>query len=441
MRTIFLCALALLLVIQTSLAQDAKPDTQLDPNIELMGLYTKKDRNWVHRDIRWERGESPIVQMISTRIASVKDGRAQLTTETQSADGNSYSSSSRGVDTGKPTEEQLGWASAGAPLEDLDMGFRTFKCRKHLVKTEGKQTTTWISTEFHPLLVKQVMISGSSTHIRKLTSFYSADIDPYQLYRKEGRQWTIRTKSGNGAARTETSMRYRVKEVREGSATFTLSILDGKGAAMFSQDTEIQFEVSSMTGGFGGGAEIEMVTKTCAAGEFTCYHTNMAGFESWTSVDWPGLTVASKMKGYEMELTEFDLGHDSHAFFRKQGNFYVTRTTNGDETIQQIRVEVGEVSETEASSTVTVTDAAGKQLSSETQTHTFPGADADPVGYANQTEQLIETTAGTYPALRLKTDAGETWTWQGITIYAKSQVADNEGAEMQMLELIELKME
>jgi hypothetical protein len=247
------------------------------------------------------------------------------------------------------------------------MGFRKFKCRKQVTKTDNMQVTTWVSTEYHPLVVKQVKIQPSGTEIRKLSYFDPADIDPYQLYRKTGRHWKVRTITGNGKNRTESTMEYKVKEVREDGATFSISVLDANGNSLFSQDTEIEFDAEAMAV-TAATPEMEMVTKSCKAGKFQCYHSNAAGFESWTSVRWQGLIVASKMNNYEMELIEFDLGHDEHQFYRKTGNYYVLQKSNttGEKVVQgnTTRVEVTDVGETEATYKVTVTNPAGEQVRS-----------------------------------------------------------------------------
>ncbi|MCB9894754.1 MAG: hypothetical protein H6839_09910 [Planctomycetes bacterium] len=446
MKRLILSAFLLLLAFPAVLAQDAEPEVKLDPTIKLMDVYAKKGRNWSYRVVDWTRGESPEVSKRTVQVTSYKDGKAKITDETVSDGGNSYTSSSYTVDLKSPSPEQLGYAAAGLTEETLDMGFRKFKCRKHVTKTETLQTTTWVSVDYHPLVVKQLKIASSSTQISKLTWFDAADVDPYQLYRKEGRRWTIRTTSGAGGGKTSTSMEYKVKEVRADGATFTLSVLDNTGKSMFSQDTEMSFSAPAMAMGGGTSSNMEMVTKNCPAGDFQCYHMNDAGFESWTSVYWPGLTVATKMKNYSMDLEVFDLGHDEHQFYRTLGNYYVTSsytTANGEKKPERtVRVEVTEVTETEATYTMTVTDAAGNETGKDTLKHTFPGeAEEEPAAYAGEIEQMVETPAGTYPALYSVSEAyghTESWSWNGIVILAKTTVA---GADPHTIELTELKME
>ena len=54
----------------------------------------------------------------------------------------------------------------------------------------------------------------------------------------------------------------------------------------------------------------------------------------------------------------------------------------------------------------------------------------------------VGITAGSYPALyTVAEDGTESWSWNGITILAKSQGADTEGAGPHTIELTELKME
>ncbi|MCA8915867.1 MAG: hypothetical protein KDB90_10690 [Planctomycetes bacterium] len=446
MRRICLSAFALMLLIPVVLAQDAEPAKTLDPSIKLMELYARKGRNWSYRVVSWTRGSSPTVQTNSFQVSSVKDGSAKVTEETVSADGNSYSSSTYSVSIKSPSSDQLSYAAEGLSEETLDMGFRKFKCRKHVANSDGLQVTTWVSVEFHPLVVKRVKIASGSTEITKLNWFDTADVDPFQLYRKQGRRWTIRTVSGAGGAKTSSSMEYRVKQVREDGATFTLSVLDADGKSMFSQDTDIPFNAPSMAMGGGRAGNTEMVTKTCEAGDFQCYHMNDGGFESWSSIYWPGLTVATKMKNYSMELVDFETGHDEHQFFRTKGNFYVTSsytTVNGEKKPERtIRVEVTEVTESEATYTMTVSEPGGGKTTSDILTHTFPADDeGEAVSYAGEIEQMVETPAGSYPALYTVSDAyghSESWSWNGIVILAKMT---GDGANPHTTELTELKME
>ncbi|MCB9932766.1 MAG: hypothetical protein H6841_05010 [Planctomycetes bacterium] len=436
MKRLGLALCLLLLIGPLSLAQDEQPNTGPDPDVKLLNLYALEGRSWSLKEILWIRGSDPLVTRHDWKVKNVEGGTAEVASNWRSTDGSRSGGSARTVNLSEPSENDKRWAGKQLPEVELDMGFRKFRCKKLVSNTDDRQETTWVSVEYHPLAVKQVIIDKKSVTVSKLTAFLDAPADPWLLYRKQGRRWKLRNSYDMAGMMSDSTTQFEVKQVREDGVTYTLSVLDDKGNVMFSDDQEMEFP-KAVYEDESYASQPEMELKTCPAGEFLCYRIKLGGVESWTSVHWPGLQVASKMESIESELIEFDIGHDEHAFYRTKGNYYVTRGAKGETT----RVEVTEVSETEAGYSVTITSAEGKPVSTETLKHAFPTEEAARP-YSGEQEQVVSTEAGSYPAVRTVAEDGtESWSWNGITILAKSQETGTGGAGSHTIELIELKME
>lgn len=419
----FCLSLALLLLAgSVNFAQDPKPAAEVDPAVQLMNLYRVKGRSWSHRVITWQRGSGPSVQISSGWVREVKDGRAQVRSQIGSAGRGSVSSSDANYQLDDPNHKSRVDAGKDAPDVELDLGWRKFRCKKVKLDIEGAQRTSWISTEFHPLVVKHVEMRENGTTIMNLQSFLEAPVDPWLLYRKQGRKWTQETsiriggKGGVGLG-TTSKMQYRVKEARENSASWTMSVLDDKGKPSFSQDQEMQFTGSAIERDYAPFADTGMQLKSCPAGEFLCWYTKQGGYETWSSVNWPGVLVAMAAKDYSMELTEFDLGHDEQAFFRTQGNSYELTTTAGDSTTV-VRCEITQLADGKATCRTASLDADGNEISAADGVHEVPETPETLMAYAGQVEELVVTPAGSFPAIRSTDDSAgrTTWKWNGITV-------------------------
>jgi hypothetical protein len=437
MKRACLTLLTLLLISPAIVAQDEKP---IKPAaVELMTLYTKAGRSWTYRVIHSIRGESPDVETSTTRITKVEDGRAHCVTESESADRSRFSTSRFTVDPADVPEEAKAWAEASLPDELLDMGFRKFACKKHQVKTEAAQTTTWVSTEYHPLIVKQVAIESGITSIRKLTLFNAADVDPWQLYRKEGRRWKTKMTMSVAGTVVVNFAEHSIKDALDDRATYIRTIMDDAGAVVATEETKIKFEFPPE--GRIDPASLKTEMKTCSVGEFDCYVLEANGTKTWGSVQWPGLGVASSGNGLEMELVEFDLGHDPYKFYRTAGNFYVTKSTTKVQGIQienSTRIEVKSVNELEVVWVITVYNKDNKETMRQEQPLTLPEK-AEPAAYAGEFEELVDTPAGPLPAIRAETSAGEesalvNWTWNGIVVRSEQRM----GVAETTVELVEL---
>jgi hypothetical protein len=438
MKRAWLALVTLLLISPAIVAQDGKP---AKPAVELMTLYTKAGRSWTYRVIHSIRGESPDVETATTRITALEDGLAHCVTESESADRSRFSTSRFTVNPADVPEEWKAWGDSELPEETLDTGFRKLPCKKHQVKTKTAQTTTWISVEYHPLIVKQVTITGDSTSIRKLTAFNSGDVDPWQLYRKEGRRWKTKMTLKMGGNAMVSYTEYEIKQANEDAATLTMSSLDSAGKVTFTQDSEIKFKAAEAGAVAASDTQLTMETKTCAVGEFECHKSDMNGTKTWTSIHWPGLLVAMSGNGLEMELVEFDLGHDQHAFYRTAGNFYVTKSTTRVQGIQiesSTRIEVKSVKELEVVWVVVVYDKDKKEIMRQESTLTLP-ENAEATSYAGEFEELVDTPAGRLPAIRTDTSVGDesalvNWTWNGIVVRSEQRM----GVAETTVELVEL---
>jgi hypothetical protein len=396
------------------------------PAIELMALYKQAGRSWSYKIINSAHGEKADVSTSTVRVSSYKDGKAQVVTETASADRRTVSSSSYSVDTNAVPEESKVWFAAEVPVVSLDMGFRKFTCKKHQRKGDGIQVTTWVSTEYHPLVVKQVTFESGSTSVRKLTAFNAGDIDPWLLYRKEGRRWKTKSTINAGGRPTNSYIEYTVKAARDDGATYSMAMLDANGKAMFTQDQEMKFTMPGAAAPAANPPQMTMESKKVEAGEFPCNLMDVGGTKSWTSVQWPMLVVAMESNTFSMELVEFDVGHDEHLFYRTKGNHYtVRRVTTTDAGVSEATVmwEVIDVAEDAATVRTTLTEG-GKQMVTEDR-HEFSTGDTEVVLFGEdeewEAEEWIEVEAGGFAALRTKASGLEVsaltyWTWNGLYV-------------------------
>jgi hypothetical protein len=315
------------------------------------------------------------------------------------------------------------------------MGFATFECKKHQRKADGIQVTTWVSTEYHPLVVKRVTFESASTSVHRLTAFQTATVDPWMLYRKEGRRWKTKSTISAGGRPTNSYIEYSVKDVRDDSATYSMAVLDANGKAMFTQDQEMKFTMPSVASPAGRAPQTTMESKKVEAGEFQCNLMDQNGTKSWTSVQWPLLVVAMETNSFTMELIEFDIGHDSNKFFRTVGNYLVltrTRTIGNQVAVETLRFDVTAVNETEATVKATTTMERGEPGVSEfKEPFTEP---PETTVYAAEVEEWIETPAGKFAAVKKVADGGTSWTWNGLVVKRES-TADGVTSVSELTEL------
>lgn len=461
------------------------------PGIELMKLYTTPGRKWTHEVIEWRRGGTPNVETVETEVDEVSDGFATWSSKGESETGNSESKAGGEFRVESPSLRHRNWAGEDLPVETVATDGGEFECRRHRVTVGGIQTTTWVSTEYHPLVVKQVKLGKDYTEIHKLKSFYAAEVDPWLLFRKVGRKFTLKA---TGDDMEESYIHVTVTRCDADGATVEVletdvndkpieSGPDGEPLDDQPRVDEIKFNDEQGVALYGGGAEViggEVETVEVEAGEFGCFVIqNEYGRRSY-SRNWIWLPVMLEFPeqgNMDFELTSFDLGHDMREFYDTVGNYYVMETRSefeGFETSNTMRMEVIEVLDDEAKVKTTNYDQNGNEFASNTMNYPVPGlkapADDEPAEdaddaeeeedngeeggeegeqeepeavtpYDGQFEEWITTPAGSFAAIRSKNEVSgmETvsWTWNGLAVRSETK---GEGMRM-VMEITELHME
>ncbi|MBZ0135813.1 MAG: hypothetical protein K8I27_05530 [Planctomycetes bacterium] len=423
MKRIWIAALLFALAVPCVVAQDDAPRVEVDPDIKLMALYDTAGRSWSHRVIHWSRGESPYVVRMHAVVDSLEDERAQVTT-THSDDWGTDNETTETYELTNVPDGLKSWAGKNLAVETLDMGFRKFECRKHVSEEDGVRVTTWVSTEFHPLMVKQTVFGATDYTVCKLTSFNDGKVDPYLLYRKSGRSWTIELAGGM-------KMKSTITGVTEEHANMQTELFKADGTSLApATETQIKFQIVESAPEEMPDPAVPTEKKVnCQAGEFDCISYDNG--DTWVLKQYPGVIA----KGPAMELVEFDLGHDSNAFYRTVGNSYTLESTTkvaGVSVNQSMKYEVTKIDGANCTYTMKSIDDNGAVMSNTKMNHTLPDApeegEAPPptCPYTDQIEELVYTPAGTFPAIR--TDAGEMvmWTWNGLTIRIEMKTDDVE---------------
>lgn len=422
-RTALILA-ATLLVAGAVIAQDEPPQPAKSA-IRPMELYKAKGRAWTHRVTEWERGGKARTGNSRGKITESDGVIATYTSNLTWEDGSGGGGSKGQVEVSDMDEDQKAWADAKLPEETLEAGGVKWQCRRHVAKAEGIETTTWVSSEYHPLIVKQVKLGKDYCRIEKLTSFESAELDPYGLYRIAGRSWLTRnTTRIEGMDPIVSHTRWTVKECTPDGATLTMLMLDKDKkpmAGMDASDVTVPFKAASAEAAPEGDAPVlAREKKKCEAGEFDCWLSDVAGTKSWSSVNFPGLVVCIEYASGEIELIEFDLGHDPRRLYRTAGNYYVSSTTHsfgGMQTRNSMRIEVSSVKDGKATYTTTSYDENGTEQFNNESTMRVPEPGTPMMPYTNQLEETISTPAGTFRCIR--SDGGNgmvSWSWHGIVI-------------------------
>lgn len=433
MKRLFAAILLIALAVPCIFAQEEKPKLDVDPDIKLMGLYDTVGREWTHRDIHWSRGESPLVMTIHSKVESTGEAQAKVTL-TNSDEWSGEFVSTTTVELKKITSDMKGLADKNLPKETLDMGFRKFECRKHYREKDGSQITTWTSTEFHPLIVKQTVFSGSDYAIKKLTSFNNGEVDPWLLYRKDGRSWTYEMAGGM-------TMKSTIKNVTSDGCEMETEMFKGDGTSMMAPTvTKIEFS----TPGVGTGPFIKPMVPDekeveCKAGKFASVSYDDGN--TWMLKQYPGVIVKSE----GLELVAFDLGHDMHEFYRTVGNSYTLKSTTkvaGFTIKQSMKYEVTKVDGRNVTYTMKSIDENGNVNGTSELSHTLPEVKEgeEPAAlsaYSGQVEELVYTPGGTFPGIRTESGDLTMWTWNGITIRMEHKTDDVEMTQ----ELTELNIQ
>ncbi len=150
----------------------------------------------------------------------------------------------------------------------------------------------------------------------KPTETKPGDTDPYALYKKKGRSWTIRTEGDFSGFKHISYVKTEITEVTETYAMvkYTTMDKDMKPLGAPATETKLEFRAATGNGGTPGDApKIEEETIKVEAGEFECLKVsidaNGTKGTTWTSKKFPGLTVKGTYEGSgaktTMELIEF----------------------------------------------------------------------------------------------------------------------------------------
>lgn len=434
-----------LLLGTASLAQDAKPEPKLDPAIELQKLLKTPGANWSYRIVKWDRETGAESSTENWSVTKVVDGLATIEHRGSNKSGSSsWSGSGTEVIDPKGPDAKTHWAMDNLPAETLDLGFGKFPCRKHAEKTNGQQVATWVSTQYHPLVVKRVVLSPDHAETKTLTSFSTSEVDPWLLYRMKGRSWTLKTTTA-GAEPVVSYTRTTVKDFTETGATLTYEFLDADKKPMQGTepvDSQFTFETfqAKPVAGPVRQPEPKEESKRVEAGEFACLLMENNGVKVWSSRVWPSLTVAYEVSGSTAELVEFDLGHDQGAFYRTAGNSYTLRSDidlGAMKVVSQTKQAVKSVADGKATVAQTIVDGNGRQTGTNEFKMDVTEASSPRLAYTDQVEELIRTPAGVFAAIRTEPGQGlKMWMWNGLVV---RQEMKNEGMTM-IVELTELTL-
>ncbi|MCC7508695.1 MAG: EF-hand domain-containing protein [Planctomycetes bacterium] len=183
--------------------------------------------------------------------------------------------------------------------------------------SDGKVSKAEFSAYLKSELAKSYSVAKDEKGTEaKPTETKPGEIDAYALYKKKGRNWTMRTESDYSGFKNTTYMKTEIIEVTETYAMVKYTMLDKdkKPMAMPATETKLEFKTASGNGGTPGEApKTEDETIKVEAGEFECVKTtteaNGAKSIVWTAKKTPGLLVKVVSEGgggkTTMELVEF----------------------------------------------------------------------------------------------------------------------------------------
>jgi len=390
--------------------------------IELMALYKQAGRAWSYRVITSVRGETASVHTMAARVESYDGAIAQCQLQTRTADGSSATSRHERVDVSEVPETAKSWVAAEVPTVTLKTELGPYECKKHVHKADGRQVTTWVSTRFHPLIIKQVTFERDSTVIFKLDSFSEFPVDPFQLYRKEGRRWKSKATGPRGiVSYTE----IEVTAVRESGASFELVSLNASEEEVLRQTADMPFTVPAVAAVIQAPPAHRL--KRCAAGSFLCSYTEQNGVKSWTSVNWPGLLVFMESKTITVELVEYNLGHHEDYFYRRVGNSYTlttTTTTKEGNTTNSEEFTVTVDSRTEKGAHADTERKREGKVVLRGEHNVMPNDKPYGIFYSGQREEWLTCAAGSFPVLYIEEEGYRKWRWNGIAVRMEKRTAD-----------------
>ena len=441
MRTLLVTILLLVSAVGATRAQDAPKPAEVTP-IRAMELYKAKGRAWSHRITEWRRGGKPIISNETGSITESDGKTAGYKTNYTREDGKGGGGSRGNIDIAKPGAEDNAWADEKLPQETLEMAGRVWACRRHTSKQDGIETNTWVSAEYHPLIVKQVKLGAGYCQIRKLTAFDSAERDMWSLYRVVGRSWLQRMEVNVGKEPMVSYSRSTVKAVTADGATVSNAMLDKNKKAMpGAAAADMKIEFKDLEAEADVPTPVSREKKTCEAGEFDCEVFEIGETKYWNSAVWPSLMVYYDTGNVKAELVEFDLGHDPQRLYRTAGNYYLQKSSTsfgGMQMEQQNRVEVSAVKDGKSTFTMISYDQQGNEQFRNDSELAIGESDGPRMPYTGQLEESVTTPAGTFRCIKTEHEGGITmWMHHGVTIKLLMETKDMSMTQ----EVIELKLE
>lgn len=276
------------------------------------GLYRKVGRAWVRKAVNQggkeyhQRGE----------IIEVGENHAVLKTVACRPSGAPLPGEQADTTTTR-IEFKAAAAPAGEP-ERITTPAGEFACIRQTVMVDDLEFTFWHSTEYGGLVVQ----SKSPTLGTQLVKWWPDGapeikpepvVDAYALYRKKGRNWTMKTVVNiQGMDPMVTYMKTEVVEVAEDHAMVKFWMMD-KDKKPFAgmpepEPTKIQFTAPAEPGGNPDDPEgmvRRVETIKVEAGEFECDFIQINDMKTWTSRKHPGLLVKSESEQFTNELVEY----------------------------------------------------------------------------------------------------------------------------------------
>lgn len=139
----------------------------------------------------------------------------------------------------------------------------------------------------------------------------SSSTDAYALYKKEGRSWMYKTTTKMSGTENVSYMKYEVKTVADDHAVVVMTMLDkDKKPNEYVKPTEQKIDfapAATDTGGDAPAVDTTEETVSAAGQDWVCIKVEMDNngtkTTSWSSKEYPGLSVKSVSKSESMEST------------------------------------------------------------------------------------------------------------------------------------------
>lgn len=311
---------------------ESVPDDAAKPEVDAYALYKNVGRFWKYKSTSKFGDMDETVSYIKYTVKSVADDHAMLETAMFDGEGKPH----EGIE---PSETRIPFIAAPAQSgeahkvemkeETIEVLGRKWLCWVTSTESGGLTSTTWSSKEITGLMVKStttgdyegvgkvnmtlVLVEWNPNGAQGSGSGAAAANDPYALYRKKGRNWTMKTVVNiQGMDPMVTYMKTEVVEVAEDHAMVKFWMMD-KDKKPFAgmpepESTKIPFTAPGEPAGNPDDPEgmvRRVETIKVEAGEFECDFVQINDMKTWTSRKHPGLLVKSETSQVTSELVEY----------------------------------------------------------------------------------------------------------------------------------------